>query len=535
MTSSPTETLLCHPGCFDIETLSPLQRAICRVKDGVEMGSDLQEHPDVLKAFGGAAAIAELAQMARARLRPSEIYLIAGVRSGKSVLGAASIVEQSQSVDVSGCKPGDMVRIPVFSLTLKASKAVMHHLITTLLLRPILRPLIVGDTKDVTSDKNAISLRHPSGREIVVEKVAMGSSGGGMVSDFHAGDIGDEVPRMVGEAEGARNFDDMRLAAIARRLPGAQALWIGSPWAPFGPIYDTVVECHGRPNPSVVVIRGTGPALNPRWWTPERVAQMKANPKDQQAYQTDVLGEFADPETTLITASELEAVTRTLPLELPPQEGWHYVAAIDPATRGNAFTLVVLTTRADGVHSVVMVRQWQGSKVAPLSPDHVFREIGAVLRPYRVETVATDQFSVDANRDLARRHGLHLYERAWNQELKLERFESLRLAIADRGVELSACSVLRADLLSIRRRVTQTGVSIELPHTSDGRHADYAPALAMALGEHCPPPDVHETTEEAIERSMARGSTRGSMDELAGEYGLQTPDDPTFSWEPEAA
>ena len=36
MSQSPTETLLCHPGCFDIETLSPLQRAICRVKDGVE-------------------------------------------------------------------------------------------------------------------------------------------------------------------------------------------------------------------------------------------------------------------------------------------------------------------------------------------------------------------------------------------------------------------------------------------------------------------------------------------------------------------
>jgi hypothetical protein len=535
MTTSPTETLLSNPGCFDIETLSPLQRAICRVKDGVEMGCDLESHPDVLKAFGGPDAVSELARMARSRIRPSEIYLIAGVRSGKSVLGAASIVEQSQSVDVSGCKPGDMVRIPVFSLTLKASKAVMHHLITTLLLRPILRPLIVGDTKDVTSDKNAISLRHPSGREIVVEKVAMGSAGGGMVSDFHAGDIGDEVPRMVGEADGARNFDDMRLAAIARRLPGAQAIWIGSPWAPFGPIYDTVVECHGHPSPSVVVIRGTGPALNPKWWTPERVAQMQANPKDQQAYQTDVLGEFADPETTLITASELESVTRTLPLELPPQEGWHYVAAIDPATRGNAFTLVVLTCRPDGVRSVVLARQWCGSKVAPLSPDYVFREISSVLRPYRVEVVATDQFSVDANRDLARRHGLHLYERAWNQANKLEKFDGLRLAIADRGVELSPCPVLRADLLSVRRRVTQTGVSIELPHTSDGRHADYAPALAMALGEHGHKPDTHDTVEEEMERSMARRATRGSLDDLAGEYGLQTPDDPTFAWEPEAA
>jgi hypothetical protein len=41
-----------------------------------------------------------------------------------------------------------------------------------------------------------------------------------------------------------------------------------------------------------------------------------------------------------------------------------------------------------------------------------------------------------------------------------------------------------ADLRSVKKRVTQNAVSIVLPRTSDGRHADYAPAVAMVLAQY---------------------------------------------------
>jgi hypothetical protein len=43
--------------------------------------------------------------------------------------------------------------------------------------------------------------------------------------------------------------------------------------------------------------------------------------------------------------------------------------------------------------------------------------------------------------------------------------------------------VLRADLLSVRRRTTLTGSTIVLARTSDGRHSDFAPALCAAIKE----------------------------------------------------
>ncbi len=46
-----------------------------------------------------------------------------------------------------------------------------------------------------------------------------------------------------------------------------------------------------------------------------------------------------------------------------------------------------------------------------------------------------------------------------------------------------------ADLLSLRKRVTQSGISIELPRTADGRHADYAPSIALAVEKRSDEPD----------------------------------------------
>jgi hypothetical protein len=66
---------------------------------------------------------------------------------------------------------------------------------------------------------------------------------------------------------------------------------------------------------------------------------------------------------------------------------------------------------------------------------------------------------------------------------KTESFESLRARIADGAVELPDDPAVRADLLAIRKVVTRNGIGIELPRTTDGRHCDYAPALALAVSK----------------------------------------------------
>ena len=48
------------------------------------------------------------------------------------------------------------------------------------------------------------------------------------------------------------------------------------------------------------------------------------------------VAEFADAESALLPTTSIERCTRREPLELEPDRGCEYTAAMDPATRGNA-------------------------------------------------------------------------------------------------------------------------------------------------------------------------------------------------------
>jgi hypothetical protein len=461
------ELLLMHPKAFGLKTASPLQRAICRIADGLPLG-DLATHPDVVDAIGDVSSLP--------MTRPAELLILSGIRTGKSLLAAALAVRASQTCDLSRLGPGEVARVSVLSLTVDLARVVFTHIVGNVMGQPALKALLVDEP---TTD--SVTLRHPSGRAVEIKVVAGARAGASLVARWSAGCIFDEAPRMNGEEDGVVNFDDARRAVLGRLLPGAQLIAIGSPWAPRGPIYEAVQEHWRKPTHKLVIVRAPAPAMNPVWWTPARVESLRL--QDEQAWRTDVLGEFADPESSLFSSAELDRVTRSEPLVLPREEGHSYQAAMDPGTRGNAWTLVVTTSRRrpDGraVTSVAFVRQWLGSKTSPLDPDRVLGEIARILRGYGIAYVWTDQLAADFIRSIGRRHDLSVYPEAITAPRKVEMFESLRTRIADGDVELPNDQTLRADLLSVRKRVTLNGIAIELPRTSDGRHCDYAPALAL--------------------------------------------------------
>jgi hypothetical protein len=102
---------------------------------------------------------------------------------------------------------------------------------------------------------------------------------------------------------------------------------------------------------------------------------------------------------------------------------------------------------------------------------------------YGLEHVWSDQLAPDFMRSIGQRHGLTVCIETVTAPRKVEIFESLRMRLADDGLEIPDDPQFRADLLSIRKRVTMNGIAIELPRTADGRHADYAPALALAASK----------------------------------------------------
>jgi hypothetical protein len=495
------EQLLTSPKAFGLTTASPMQRAVCRIADGLPLG-ELASCAEVIAAVGSVADLPS--EMPRAML------LLSAIRTAKSLIASVVSVRSTQIVDVSGLGPGETPRVSVLSLTTDLGRVVFDHIVGTVMSKPLLKALLVGEP---TAD--TITLRHPTGKPIEIKVVAGARAGASLVARWSAGVVFDEAPRMLGEDDGVVNFDDARRAVLGRLLPGAQLVAIGSPWAPRGPIYEMVQEHWRKPSRELVVIRAPGPVMNPVWWTPERVERLRVS--DEQTYRTDVLGEFADPESSLFASSEIEAATRAAPLVLEPEDGHSYRAAIDPATRGNSFALVIVTSkrvagRVTPRRSVAMVRQWTGSKTSPLSPDAVLREIAGICKRYGVDYAYTDQWSADALRDIALRYDLSLIERPVTATNKVAMFEDMRTRIADGDVELPPDPQLRADLLSIRKRVTTNGIAIELPRTGDGRHADTCPALALALSQAIPDPAVtgpepgtpefRRLEEERIEREQ---------------------------------
>lgn len=459
--------------------ISPVQRAICRVLTGQPLGP-LARHPDVLAALGGESPVEALPSCA-----VDQILILAGIRCGKSLIAAMTAIRATQTCDVSRIGPGETPRVSVLSISKDLAQVTYSHVKGQIEADPTLRVLLIGEP-----GSDSLQLRHPSGRAIEICVVAGSKAAGSLVGRWMAGVIFDEAPRMDGSEDGAVvNLDDALTGIAGRMLPGAQVIMIGSPWAPFGPVYKIVEDHFRRPSKYRVVFRATANVMNPAYWTPERCEHLRINNPD--AYMTDVQGEFMAPEVGLFSPSELREVSREGHADLAPEPGHQYVASIDPATRKNSWTLAISTLCVvDGkpVWTICLVREWIGSVAAPLSPRAVLGEIADILRPYRTNVVITDQYAADFIRDIGYSVGVFFHEVTLTGPVRWELFQSLRARVTDRSLSLPAHDLVHRDLANVRKKVTQAGAGIVLPQTGDGRHCDYAVAIALSLALPIPDP-----------------------------------------------
>ena len=195
---------------------------------------------------------------------------------------------------------------------------------------------------------------------------------------------------------------------------------------------------------------------------------------------------------SLFMDTELDTATRAEPETVDAEEGVTYAAAIDPATRRNAWTLVVAALRDTGNgirRSVVHACEWIGSSAEPLSPKKVFAEIAPILAAYDVDTLWSDQASGDAMRDIAEDVGITLVLEPCTQASKLATFKNLQTWVRTDQVELAPVENLKADLLGVRRKYTRNGITIDLL-AEGARHCDYAMACALVMSKLYTPPVV---------------------------------------------
>lgn len=487
--ASPVNLLMSRDG-FGLSTATPVQQAIMATMGG-------QEPPiwdEVVEgAFGGVRPSPELLR---------EILVMSGVRGGKTFIAACAALWMSQTVRLDAgsgmfLRPGEMPRISIVSARVDQAKQAFEYLKGALVSSPVLEKLLME--KPLTE---SLIVRHPSGAPIEICLVATASAGTSLVARWCAGVIFDEAPRMASEQDGAAiNLEEMVRAVRSRMLKGALIMYIGSPVGPVGYVYKLFTS-YWQKGGRVQVIKAKGPEMNPYNWTPEKCQELLES--DPDAHRTDVLAEFRDAETAMYSSTSVHAATRTEPKVLPPDDTKTYSAAMDPATRGNAWTLIIAETSDNVRASVALAMQWIGSQAEPLSGWDVLAEMKPILDSYRVHTVKTDQFAVDFIRDIALRLGFGISAIPFTGKNKMQMYESVRVRLDAGYLDLPPDDDLRNDLLSVKKRVTTGDPKVVLPETADGRHCDYAPALALLCGTYIEESKQPDKDERPVEVRLAQ-------------------------------
>lgn len=510
------EDLVCNPEGFDLDekgTVTNCQRAILRIMEGRPLG-DIADDP-LVRELVGHSDVSHLEGVV-----PLEVIILAAVRTAKSLIAAARAIWATQTVSLEQCGKSKVIpRFPILSLERDNATETFGHLIGALQ-QPRLAHLQVAK-KSLSSWREIIDkaggdvignvfLWHPAGRPIEVRVVAGKRAGGSLVSKWLAGACLDEAPRMLGASEGVINYDDAVKAIYGRILDGGQVLSIGSPWAALGPVYDKYVAHFGHPDSETVVLKATGPSMNPVHWTSERCERMRR--KDAMAYKTDVLAEFADAEEQLYPLQVIKESIRTEPKVYEYDPHYDYLACLDPATRNNACTFVIFRRRG---HKFQMAYcdEWLGTPLEPVRFRKVFKELSEVLTEYHLDWCFTDEWSADPLHELAELYGIDLVLEDWNQREKADSYSGLGVWMADGRVELAPHPMMEKDFKAVRRRASVKGWTVQLKQTEDGRHGDFAAATARCLKQHIAE-EVVDPPEMGSERWWKKEEERMVQEEV---------------------
>jgi len=509
--------LICSPDGFALLTASPAQRAIQTAVEGLGVTDKQWADPNVRQAFGNARP--------KVGQRPEEFYLVSGIRCGKSLHAAGMAIHMALTCDMrqtSGIVlgPGETPRVSIISLSKDTARPTFQHLVGNIMAVPALRNRLLLDPSS-----DGVELLHPLGRPVEIKVVSGARSGATLVARWSAGVIFDEAPRMLGQESGIVNLDDMRSAVRFRLLRGSQIWYVGSPAQPRGPVYDAVNDYHGKPSTRILVVKATSDMMNPEQWTPAVVKDAYA--ADPELAGRELGANFTEAKRMMFDATCIDKSRREYPLILPYDSELTYSAAIDPATRGNAWTLCIFTKEGEKLR-MVYNQEWRGGD-SPLNPDHVLKEIAEVVHSYGLMEVLSDQWSVDALNQLAMKHGMFVTEETLQGKKRVNLYKSFMLRLHGDMIELSPDAQVAQDFKGVEQKETIDGMRPVLTKGKDGRHCDYVPSAVLAAAQYLDTfvPEQDKTAVDALNSAVLNDDDEaleeleaGLFDEEMEEYGI---------------
>lgn len=268
------------------------------------------------------------------------------------------------------------------------------------------------------------------------------------------------------------------------QFPNRKLMKLGTPMVEEGLLWEaTRIGTYGRfkggDRPRVLVLHGPTALLeNPRY-SPEEVRAyiQQERTKDRDAFRREYLAEFAKSVSGFLSPTLLRAAVSTGVRQQPPKAGVQYVATLDPAFRRDAFAFAIGHLDC-GVHVLDHLKVWKGTKDNPESPTRILAEVATTCRAYRVNIVTSDQYQLEALRDLADEHKLVLEGVTLTNKVKNVVFGHLSSMLSQGRMQLLDDPDLLDELMKLEKRLSPSGVTSQITGVRDDR------AMVLALNIH---------------------------------------------------
>ena len=399
-----------------------------------------------------------------------EAAFICGRRSGKSDKLAANVAIYEAFFRDHNLSPGETGIVLLLAQNMRQAKVVKGYIEGKVNKSPVLsRHVVASRAQELELDNRITIAIHPSSfrsiRGLSVVCCICDEIAFWWTEDNYANpDV--EVVREVRPAMAT--------------FPHRKLLMVSSPYTMTGVLWD--IWQRRDKDPDTLVWHAPTRLMNP---TVSASFLEKEKARDPENYRREYEAEFTEAVTSFLPADLIEQCVIEGRTELLPDTDKHtYVAAVDAAFKGDAFTLCIAHNDHERNTAVIdYLGGWQGTKQAPLKLGELMPQIKGICKRYRVYEVTGDQFGAEPLKDAFERYSLRYAEHTFTNQSKADLYATLRSKIMDRTVELLDHPTSIRELRGLEVE-NLPGGSIRVRHARHTRaHDDYADAIALAVFE----------------------------------------------------
>lgn len=391
----------------------------------------------------------------------TELWVVAGRRSGKTRFAAAVATHAAISVDPAVLAPGEMGVALLCAVDQRQAQVALGYCRALLEGSPLLRRLIGRQTSDAIELKNRCRIEVRSSNYRSVRGLTLLAC------------VVDEIAFLRDEQSAVPDVELVRAVRPGLSTTGGRLVCVSSPWAKRGVLWDRYRRHYGKPG-KVLVVQAPSTLLHPGL---DAVLIAEARADDAESAGAEWDGAFRGDLESFISTALVEELTAPGVTERPPRAGVTYYAFVDAAsgTGRDSFTAAVAHgEERDGRHVAVLDAVLEVRP--PFNPSAVVEEVAQCLARYGLTTAQSDAYAGGLVVDLFRKHDIIVTQDA---PTRSELYLGFLPLASSRRVELLDDERLHRQLVGLERRRRAAGR--ELVDHPPNLHDDRANACVGAL------------------------------------------------------